>query len=292
MKIEIGTTIVAIVAVVSGMMFAQPLQPNVPQLNDALRKRIEFALRWAAYWEPHSMTKYTPGAVIPLKIVESPNELAVILSRIRTSVVFRRSPTGTLDRLAGVGGLSQLGNETLDSDVRDYIRMNTVRVDPDKVDRLRKAHQGTQSPNARSFDTSHFAYLTPLTGPESFSISDGEIHLPRLTPPEYIIRRIKPAGVDQLVATITQTTRTYMASDWKPATVVIPYFSAGDPAINVLVNCHQRDFSEGVFWVTPNADGNGWSVGKLTLNRGSENLKPLIRKLVDVKLIEFAVSPK
>jgi hypothetical protein len=82
-----------------------------------------------------------------------------------------------------------------------------------------------------------------------------------------------------------------MATNSKPVTVVIPYFSPEDPEIKVFVNFHEPDFSEGIFWVRPDAKG-GWSVGKPILNRGPERLDSVIQKIRSLKLAEFTVSPE
>jgi hypothetical protein len=137
-----------------------------------------------------------------------------------------------------------------------------------------------------------FSVGAPL-GSESFQVSDANFRLPDLTPPKYVSGRIQPpmALLDGLKSALTKSVQNHMAADSKSATALIPYFSPEDPAVNVLVNFAEPDFSEGNFWVRPDANG-GWSVGKLLLNRGPEHLDSIIQKVSQLKLVEFTITPK
>ena len=268
------------------MAFGQTVQSDEPQLNDDLAAKIAFGLRWIAYWEP-DFINYKAGDTIPVKLVQSPDELVVFLSRVRLSITFRRSSDGKLDRLDFVGGLSRIGNETLDSDVRFYIQSHSTAGR--QGFRLKPGADGSTA--GFTIPAERVAVANPLT-PASFRVGDASFRLPNLAPPKYISERIKPpaAMVDSLRSAVVKAALSHMAANSKPATLVIPYFSPEDPAINVFVNFHETDFSEGIFWVRPDADG-GWSIGKLILNRGPEHLDSLIAKIRAMKLVEFGVNP-
>ncbi|MBI2681136.1 MAG: hypothetical protein HYX25_09050 [Candidatus Solibacter usitatus] len=96
-----------------GMASGQGTDANEPQLSGEVREKIAFGLRWIAYWEPDYITSYKAGETIPIKLVQSPDEVVVFLSKVRLSVTFRSSSGGKLDRLHFIGGLSRIGNETL-----------------------------------------------------------------------------------------------------------------------------------------------------------------------------------
>jgi hypothetical protein len=271
----------------AGMACGQTIQSNQAPLNDDLAAKITFGLRWISYWEPDYIINYKAGETIPVKLVQSPDELVVFLSRVRLSITFRRSSGGKLDRLDFIGGLSRIGNETLDSDVQFYIQSHSTNGRP----RFR-LKPGIESGTAGfAVPTERAIMGNPLTL-ASFRVSDASFRLLDLAPPKYVSERIKPpaAMVDSLRSAIIKAALSHMAAKSKPATVVIPYFSPEDPAINVFVNFHETDFSEGIFWVRPDADGR-WSIGKLILNRGPEHLDSIIAKIRALKLVEFSVSP-
>jgi len=67
-------------------------------------------------------------------------------------------------------------------------------------------------------------------------------------------------------------------------TVIIPYFSSDDPAINVFVDFHGPELGQGIVWVRPDLSER-LSIGKLILNRGPEHLDSVIKKIQDLKLI-------
>jgi hypothetical protein len=77
--------------VLCGLAWGQNTDPNGPQLSAELREKIAFGLRWIAYWEPDCLINYKAGTTIPVKLVQSPDELVVFLSEIRLSETFRRS---------------------------------------------------------------------------------------------------------------------------------------------------------------------------------------------------------
>src|ERR1017187_1936604 len=95
----------------AGMACGQTIQSNEPQLNDDLAARITFGLRWISYWEPDYVINYKAGETIPIKLVQSPDERVVFLSRVRLSITFHRSSDGKSDNLTFVGGLSRICNE-------------------------------------------------------------------------------------------------------------------------------------------------------------------------------------
>lgn len=269
----------------AAMACGQTAQSDEPQLNDDLAGKITFGLRWIAYWEPDYIINYKARETIPVKLVQSPDELVVFLSRVRISITFRRSSGGKLDHLDFVGGLSRIGNETLDSDVQFYIQSHSANARPGF-----RLKPGTESATAGfAVPTERVTVGNPLT-PAFFRVSDGSFRLPDLASPKYVLERILPPGatVDSLSAAVTKAAQSHMAANSKPATVVIPYFSTEDPAINVFVDFHEVDFSEGIFWVRPDAR-EGWSVGKLILNRGPEHLDAIIAKIRALKLVEFKV---
>jgi hypothetical protein len=287
MTIGIRSVVQVAAVLMAGIACGQGVKPDTPGMADDLAAKIAFGLRWIAYWEPDYIIDYKAGETIPIKLVQSPDELVVFLSKIRLSMTFRRSSDGKLDRLGFVGGLSRVGNETLDSDVQFYIQSHSTNGRPGF--RLKPGSQsgttGFAVPNER------VTVGNPLT-PASFRVSDVSLRLPDLALPKYVSQRISPpaATVDSLRAAVTKAVQSHMAANSKPATVVIPYFSPEDPAINVFVDFHEVDFSEGIFWVRPDAL-EGWSVDKLFLNRGPEHLDAIIAKIRALKLVEFSVPP-
>jgi hypothetical protein len=273
--------------VLSDRASGQNTDANGPQLSAELREKVAFGLRWIAYWEPDYLTNYKAGTTIPVKLVSSPDELVVFLSEIRLSETFRRSSGGKLDRLDSVGGLSRIGNETLDSDVRFYIQSHTTTGRSGF--RLKPGAEG--STVGFAIPTGRVTVGDP-PGPESFRVSDANFRLPDLTPPKYVSDRIQPpmALLDGLKSALTKSVQNHMAADSKPVTAVIPYFSPEDPVVKVFVNFAESDFSEGIFWVRPDSNRE-WSVGKLLLNRGPEHLDSIIQKVRQLKLVEFTIAP-
>jgi hypothetical protein len=285
---NLPTAIAALWFTVTCGLSGQTTNAKGPQLSGQLREKIAFGLGWIAYWEPDYIINYKAGATIPVKLVQSPDELVVFLSEIRLSETFRRSSNGKLDRLDFVGGLSRIGNETLDSDVRLYMQSHTTKGRPSF--RLKPGAEGSTA--GFTLPAERVTSGNPL-GPESFRVSDASLRLPDLGPPKYVSDRIGPplALLDSLSSAVTKAVQSHMGANSKPATAVIPYFSPEDPVVNVFVNFHEPDFSEGIFWVRPDAKG-GWAVGKLILNRGPEHLDSIIQKVRHLKLVEFTITPE
>jgi hypothetical protein len=286
---RIGGRNVFLIATVlmAGIACEQTVQSDEPPLSEVLAPKIAFGLRWIAYWKPNEIIKYKAGETIRVKLVQSPDELVVFLSRVRVSITFRRSADGKLDRLDFVNGLSRIGNETLDSDVRFYIQSHSTSDRPGF--RLKPGADGSIA--RFGIPAERVTVANPLT-PAWFRVSNAIFRLPNLAPPNYISRRIRPPApmADSLRSAVTQAALSYMTPDSKPATVVIPYFSPEDPEIHVFVNFQATDSSDGIFWVKPAGDG-GWLIPKLILNRGQEHLNSTITKIRAMKFIEFVVKP-
>lgn len=290
MNISFRAIVAAVLAAVmqSGMALAQSLQDGAPELNGVLTSKIVFALRWTAYWEPDSVIHYTPGEIMPVRLVQSPEELAVFFSKIRVALTFSRSPDGHLDKLDFVYDLSRIGNETLDSDVSFYIQMHATPATPGF--RLKPGAQPSQTGGV--LPTERVATGSPPT-PESFRVSDSKFRLPTLMPPDYITSRTRPAALvlDSLKSAVTEAAQSHMRANSQPAEIVIPYFSAEDPVVNIFVDFHEPELGQGIFWVRPDVSG-GWSIGKLILNRGPEHLDSIINKIRHLSLARFTVVPK
>ncbi|MBI2681135.1 MAG: hypothetical protein HYX25_09045 [Candidatus Solibacter usitatus] len=176
----------------------------------------------------------------------------------------------------------------MDSDVRFYLESHSSAGRPGF--RLRPGAEGSTAGFA--IPAERVSVTNPF-GPESFRVNEASFLLPDLSPPKYVSDRIKPpaAIVDSLRAVVTNAVRSHMEANSKSATVVIPYFSPEDPAINVVVNYQEPDFSDGIFWVRPDADGR-WSISNLILNRGPQHLDSIIGKVRSLKLVEFTVAPE
>jgi hypothetical protein len=275
-----------ILATTTVAVTGQP-QPAAPRLTEELKRRVEHGLQWTAFWRPGSFFNYIPGQTIPVKLVESPTELVVFLSNIRLSMKFRRSSGGDLYRLEFVDVLSTIGGETADSDVRFYIDTRTVQMDMSKVDRFSNPDGKHPKQPGTVIPIERMRVASPLQ-PQSFRTGDATLRLPVLSPPEYVRRRIRPAGVQAVVAAVSEAVRAYLNSSRKRATIVVPYFSHDDPCILVYVDFHEPG-NDGVFWVVHDS-GDGWSVSNFAYNSPKNGLGPVIRKIRALALVQNTVN--
>jgi hypothetical protein len=266
--------------------FGQERSEN-PQLTERLRDQIQYALKWSAFWQPGLFVNYVAGEALPVKIVASRREVVVFLTKIRVQVVFRRSGPNDAHTVALVGGLSRLGNETPDSDLHSYIQMQSIRSDPGTMDRSARA-SGKADMGSGTVVPAQRMYLGSGLSPEMFSVGEDVVHLPVLTPPEYLETRTPPSGLDRFIAAVSEEVRKYLAADRQPATVVIPYFSEADPLVYVYVDFHEPE-SRGILHMVHD-DANRWVNGMLKLDRGPNNFDSLIGKVRSLRMVELSVG--
>jgi hypothetical protein len=191
----------------------------------------------------------------------------VLLSGIRTQVVFEVAQEGNIKRTARVSMLWRGLKDT----------PNTHTPEKDLDDYLEELNRPAQFSIRQSEGGVRFDYTPDKNVPKvKVSVTDRLFRLPVLRPPEYVGKPVEPNGLNTLAEAAKQAAERYLLD--KRVSLVLPCYSSQDPETFVLIESPNEP--DAVFFAL-NLDGSGtrWTIGRPFPNAGQEDLGDLISKI-------------
>jgi len=228
-------------------------------------------LRWKADWHGGdafpSGYGYRPGRQVPVSVVYSPSEIALILEGVGFSLRLRQDSDG-----AGV--LSRFGEftarESGEEMVARYVRSLRPGLECGAAvtrERTGKRGPGDSVPTTRA--------CTAVSGTIEVYVEELLLTLPnlragtgkRVAPPGHLLRT-----AEQMIEKVLIE---FGGSNCSRRSGIIPYFSRYDPVVYVLMEgCGKLAVQE----IHPDVSG-GWELGKLTVNARPNDLSALASRI-------------
>lgn len=231
-----------------------------------LRAEIEYLLRWRGFWKgSDSFKDYHEGKTVEAAIVEAPGDLSVFIAEVGIAFHFQledgRIVKARLQQIGDDGNASAVKRFISDYAGKPGFVLTPGAVPSDPKLQVRQEQRGDKKGKPVLIETIF-------------------LELPELAPRLYNLTRPEPEALSYLEASVSSRVAGFYDASCGRGEIVIPMFSAKDPAVYVygdLGKCGKgifpfiREASGGVMpgQFSPDKPPNQWS---LTIRRIHENV--------------------
>lgn len=208
-----------------------PAQEKIPTAQ--VVQEMSRLLSWRWFWEGQAGPKtYTPGKVVEMAIVESPNEVAAFISEIGVAAYFQFED-GKIVR-ENIQSIADASNVAATNRyIAQYGGAPGFRF------KQGKAPASPDVPVRRD-------NLTQEQKREILKERSTSFTLPNLSSPDYIASRRPPPDLARFETAVRSRVEDFYSSNCGRGEIRIPYFSPSDPAVYVyadLGSCDKRIIS-------------------------------------------------
>lgn len=267
MKVPMKQCVIAFALALTALLpqapifLAQQRRPGIEINDQYLRDGVSRFLRWASYWDARQLEGYVEGKTLEMAIVESSKDVAAFLGEVGIGVVFDRS-----GRIIAFPGFRPMPNS---SAVQKYTANYDGGAEP-----KRRTDQTIPNTPARQRG------VVPAPVPErkeALKVRTLRFTLPKLTPPDSIRFSIKSPELTELKTAIPAALKDWYKPDCGPGEVTIPYFSEGDPWVDVYVDLGAC--GKGLIYFTHHDESGPWEFSAFWPNRPPDNFTDIIQKI-------------
>ncbi len=220
-------------------------------------------LNWRWFWEGQASPKtYTPGKVVEVTIVESPNEVAAFISEIGVAAYFLFDDDKTFRE--NIQSIPDVSNS---SAVNRYIAK--YGVTPGFAFKEERAPASPDVPVRRD-------NLTEEQKRQILKQRSTSFTLPDLVPPDYIASRRAPPDLARFESIVRSRVEDFYSANCGAGEILIPYFSPTDPTVYVYADLGTCD--KGIIGFVRDKTGQ-WTSGQFSPARPPNQWSTTIQRI-------------
>ncbi len=238
-----------------------PAQEKIPVAQ--VTQEISRLLNWRWFWEGQTGPKpYTPGKVVDMAIVESPNEVAVFITEIGVAAYLQVEDYKIIRE--NIQSIADASNASATSRyIAQYagrpgfrVKQGKAPVSPDVPVR----REGVAEEQKRGILKERSTSFT----------------LPNLSPPGYLASHRPSPDLARFEGSVRSRVEDFYTSNCGRGEIRIPYFSPSDPAVYVYANL--RACNKGVISFVRDAKGQ-WTSGQFSPARPPNQWLTTIKRI-------------
>lgn len=233
-------------------------------------------LSWRWFWEGQASPKtYTPGKVVEMAIVESPNEVAAFISEIGVAAYFQFDDDKTFRE--NIQSIPDVSNS---SAVNRYIAK--YGVTPGFAFKQGKTAASPDVPVRRD-------NLTDEQKRQILKQRSTSFALPNLVPPDYIASHRAPPDLPHFESIVRSRVEDFYSVNCGQGRILIPYFSPTDPAVYVYADFGTCD--EGIIGFVRDEKGQ-WTPGQFSPAKPPNQWSTTIQRIRENTAVIMPLPPK